>query len=909
MTCGCGGPDADCGCDERVAQTPLPVTNRPGLPAIRRRVATHATAKATMLRALSRPDLPAAGELTTRTDDDVTVALADIAAVVADILTFYTERLANEHYLRTATERRSVVELARLLGYQVQPGMAATADLAFTLDPAPGAPGQSLIAAGTGIQSSPDPGQLPVVYETLADVVASPAWNAIRPRPRQSHPSSPGAVLAFAGVVASVTIGDGVLYRTGNGAAAVAFGVVSAVRSVDAVPELPGRPGAPARTEVTVAVIPASVAAPPADLLPATASAATLPASVEWLAGRKLTAADLDAQLLARSAALGDVAAAFARDDAVPAQALLFRQQRALFGSQAPPASSVAASVALQASPVSSVPIEVRTWAAGLSLPWESATVATLPGVTAGDVYLDGGSPAVPVGSLLILRDGPTWGGYRVNAADAVSLAAVAISGRATRIHVGATGGLGSFSIRRTTAYAAPERLALADVPPPTDALDLGSIELDGLMLGLRKGRPVVVTGEPVGDRGHQITLSTSLAEVVHDFGPARSTTVTLADRPAAPLARSATTIRANVAPASQGQTRREVLGSGDSRQPFQRFTLRQPPLTYLSAPTPSGLVSTLSVWVDEVRWSPVDSFQDAGPDDHVYVVREADGATVVQFGDGCTGARLPTGTANVRAVYRSTSGLAGRVQAGQLSLPMSRAGGVTAVVNPAASEGGDDPEPVSSARISAPLRVTTLDRVVSMADYAGYARTFPGVAKAQAVWARAAAHRGVLLTVAGRNGASLRPDKGIGANLLAALADVGDPLIPVALVSYLPRSFRLTADVRTAPDRVRVDVLAAASARLAQAFSFDNRDLGQPVAASEVVAEIQAVDGVVAATVTGLWTFAPGTEGAEGGRPVGPPPDVLVAAAPIAGADIGTLVGAELIVLDAAPIAWGLLP
>ena len=144
------------------------------------------------------------------------------------------------------------------------------------------------------------------------------------------------------------------------------------------------------------------------------------------------------------------------------------------------------------------------------------------------------------------------------------------------------------------------------------------------------------------------------------------------------------------------------------------------------------------------------------GPADRVYVVRNTDGPeNLVQFGDGLTGARLPTGTANIKAVYRSGSGLAGQARAGQLTLPVSRSGGVTAVTNPAASLGGDDPETVESARLSAPLRVTTLDRVVSMADYALYARAFPGVAKAQAVWARAGGHRGVLITVAGVNGAT----------------------------------------------------------------------------------------------------------------------------------------------------------
>ena len=348
------------------------------------------------------------------------------------------------------------------------------------------------------------------------------------------------------------------------------------------------------------------------------------------------------------------------------------------------------------------------------------------------------------------------------------------------------------------------------------------------------------------------------------------------------------------------------MLGSGDARQTFQSFALRQPPLTYLSATNSSGLQSTLSIWVDEVQWTAVDSFQGAGPDDHVYVVRDQDGKTVVQFGDGMTGARLPTGVANVRAVYRTGGDLAGRVRAGQLSLPMSRSGGVTGVTNPAASVGGDDPETVGSGRISAPLRVTTIGRVVSLADYALFARAFPGVAKAQAVWARAAGYRGVLITVAGSHGAVLSPGTGIGKNLLAAIQQAGDPLVPAALATYQPRSFRFAANVRTDPARVRVDVLAAVSARLSQAFSFEARDLGQSVAASEVLAEIQSVPGVVAATITSFSKCGVSPQIVVVGAP---PADVLPASAPLPGVDIGTVTGAELLVLDAAPIVWGPLP
>lgn len=51
-------------------------------------------------------------------------------AYLGDVLTFYNERIANESYLRTATQPGSVANLVALLGYQPAPGLAATGTLA-----------------------------------------------------------------------------------------------------------------------------------------------------------------------------------------------------------------------------------------------------------------------------------------------------------------------------------------------------------------------------------------------------------------------------------------------------------------------------------------------------------------------------------------------------------------------------------------------------------------------------------------------------------------------------------------------------------------------------------------------------------------------------------------------------------
>jgi hypothetical protein len=182
----------------------MTLANRPGLSALAYRAGTYATFFETMVARLSSLgiELPTGkydehGQaitasifpltaLTTRDPSDLAIALLDAWAVVADVLTFYDERLANEGYLRTATERRSVLELAGLVGYALRPGVASTAYLAYTIDEdrsvTPPKGMEVTILAGTRAQSVPEPGQLPQPFEIAEDLPARTVWNKLGPR-------------------------------------------------------------------------------------------------------------------------------------------------------------------------------------------------------------------------------------------------------------------------------------------------------------------------------------------------------------------------------------------------------------------------------------------------------------------------------------------------------------------------------------------------------------------------------------------------------------------------------------------------------------------------------------------------------------------------------------------------------
>src|SRR4030095_10578171 len=103
----------DCGCCSGIsAETPRGIDNRPGLSAIAYRVGTHSQFRETLHARLSTSGNRALAGFSTRDNDDSSIALLDAWALVGDVLTFYQERIANESYLRTATERLSVLELA-----------------------------------------------------------------------------------------------------------------------------------------------------------------------------------------------------------------------------------------------------------------------------------------------------------------------------------------------------------------------------------------------------------------------------------------------------------------------------------------------------------------------------------------------------------------------------------------------------------------------------------------------------------------------------------------------------------------------------------------------------------------------------------------------------------------------------
>jgi predicted phage baseplate assembly protein len=307
-----------------------------------------------------------------------------------------------------------------------------------------------------------------------------------------------------------------------------------------------------------------------------------------------------------------------------------------------------------------------------------------------------------------------------------------------------------------------------------------------------------------------------------------------------------------NLARATQGATqgawpRPEVLGSGSASTAGQAFRLARTPLTFVPADTPSGMASTLKVWVNGVQWAEVDTLYGQAPDAAVFSVKvDETGAATVCFGDGVNGARLPTGVGNVTAQYRVGIGPSGNLGAGRVTVLRSAPLGVRSATNPVAAEGGALGETIVEAAATAPLRARVLQRVVGLQDFRDYALAYPGISKAVAESLRDRRGRAVVaVTVAGGRGGPEAPDPGLLDELADAMVSAGAQG-SFQVLGYEALELVVRARVECDPRYHAPAVGLAATAALAARYAPARRALGDGAAASHAVAVLQAVPGVV---------------------------------------------------------------
>jgi hypothetical protein len=420
--------------------------------------------------------------------------------------------------------------------------------------------------------------------------------------------------------------------------------------------------------------------------------------------------------------------------------------------------------------------------------------------------------------------------------------------------------------LRGTAVYAQSELLDL-DEEPVTDEVKGNEIELNALYEGLNSGRWLIVGGDRTdipgtrGVRDSERAMILGVSESVQKVSPKGEeidlpgdrlhTTLRLANNLTYTYKRDTVTIYGNVVKATHGETRKEVLGSGDGAKTLQSFVLKQPPLTFVSAPNPFGVDSTLKVYVNDVEWHEMDSLAGLSQTNWSFITKTDDeGKTTVIFGNGREGARVPTGIENIKAEYRNGIGKTGNVKAGQISLLMTRPLGVKEVINPLSASGGSDKEDRDQARRSAPLAVTALDRLVSVRDYADFALTFAGIGKASATELSDARRQIVHVTIAGADDIPIDKTSDLYKNLFRALRLYGDPYQPFQLDLRELMLLVIKAKIRILPDYQWVSVEPKIRDALLTAFSFERRELGQDALMSEAMKTIQNIAGVTYADI-----------------------------------------------------------
>lgn len=795
-TCGC--------CSGRTARTPGVIANPPGLTEIAYRSGTHGDFLASMIAGLSRLDRPALGRLRTRDPDDPSIALLDAWAVACDILTFYSERLANESYLRTATERISLQELGKLLSYRLSPGAAAESWLAFSLErpttppllvpPDPGllppvVSGSVVLPQRLRVQSVPGPGELPQTFETVDEIEARPEWNALPVVRTTPYPPVFGRRSAWlAGTGLTPKPGEAILFASND-----LTNDRWDVRIISGIElDVPG-----GRTRVG------------------------------WEGG------------------LGSLQPL--NHPAQAPEAFVLRKRIAVFGHNAPVWSAMNKEFRTGYVKESGGDADGPNWPGFGARRLEEGKVI---------VDLDGSYPDVVRGSWVVLtQETGTFHRelYEVLDTAELSRSAFAVSGKVTRLTLhGEDHAFGS--TREVTVLAAADPVTVVEAPDES-AVDSATIAVHGDAHEMTEGRTLVLSGIAAdGTAQSEVVTLKSVTKT-----PGDRTTIVLTEAPSQAYKRATAVVFGNVARATHGETVHQILGSGDARHPFLTFPLIQEPLTFVPADTSSGVASSLAVEVDGVRWYEKNSTYLAAPPDRVFVTRTgADGKVNVIFGDGLRGARTPTGSHNLRATYRKGIGSLGNVRRDSLSQPLDRPLGLKAVTNPVAATGGVDAEDVSHARTSIPLPVRTLSRAVSLSDYADFALAFTGIAKASAVVLSLRAGRTIVVTVADNDGL---PPPGNNLDRLAGeLRRKGDPHVRVLVLPARSASFQLAVKVRVNPDRDRDVVLVAVEQALRASYGRPASTLGAAVHQSAVVATAAAVPGVVAVDLDRLYRTGSGS-------------------------------------------------
>lgn len=728
-----------------------------------------------------------------REGDDLGIMLLEMWAYVLDVIGFYDERIANESYLRTAVHRPSLRRLVALIGYQPRPALAAFVELAAIAD------GNKPVKLppGTGFRSDAFNDEPPQVFETEVEHTIHSLLNEWTLAPVREK--SLGKELLFEPGTAALAEDQIILLRwrrKDQKRIEQCAGKVTGLQMIDA---LDGE-------RYLKVEISSSPVLDPAVLLE----------NVEVLSP------NLNA-MLNRFAA--DPVGFFFVDPAVG------------LGDSSVSLPSLSAS----RSPFASISPQLRIKVILDTIYPQFAGQDSIV-IQRGNEFIEAVITAVGTEPVKVS-----------SAKDAPTIPATSITFRPARPFDWKTNPLQlvvhfDMTVTGTLTRIAKTHLNIKDFVAPGAVID-----------GVVESLPDSVTSpsrflfQDAMDNGE---LVNGTAKIDSGNGRIRVND----DTPTFdPQLRTPITVFGNVVRATRGESVfNEVLGSGEASLAFQSFTLTSNPLTYLNDPSASsGRRSTLEVRVNGIKWKEVPSFFGVSAQDEVYIVRQNDEEeTVVTFGDGQTGVRLPTGVDNIIATYRFGAGAAkppaGAI--GQLARPVQ---GLRGVASPVASGGGADADRPKDIRRNAPNSALILGRAVSVLDFEALAREFGGVVNAHVEWTWDDTCQSAVVKV------WFISDGGDIADVLKSfLIGQADPSTPLVAVEAQAKPAKLILDLeidqrfnaQTVIDQVKQALVNQETGILA----LENIPIGCPLFRSqilEVVLSVEGVHSVRAMTVDGQPT------------------------------------------------------
>jgi hypothetical protein len=164
-----------------------------------------------------------------REGDDLGLMMLEWWAYVFDVIAFYDSEIAQNLYLRTATDLGALRRLAGLIGYHLRPGIAAEAYIAAIGDPGP----PILVPKGTAFRSEAFGSEPPQVFECNADATISAHTNKWTLAPVQRTTAQAGDRLLFDISTLRVTRGAYAVFTWGSTTSIAKVTAVNPIRAVD----------------------------------------------------------------------------------------------------------------------------------------------------------------------------------------------------------------------------------------------------------------------------------------------------------------------------------------------------------------------------------------------------------------------------------------------------------------------------------------------------------------------------------------------------------------------------------------------------------------------------------------------------------------------------------------------------